>query len=154
AIGAGDTVQCPFTITVTNTGPGDFTGPLDIIDQIDFDRANLGNFSPPFVCTPFGGGTGEVDCRLDNVTIPAGGTTTLTLSTNIAQADQASAPCQLLNQATLTAGAGPNIQAQAPVDITGVAPNCGGGGGGGGQGGQPNLVVEKEAGPCAIGAGD
>src|ERR1051326_5642936 len=66
--------------------------------------------------------------RRGGATIPAGGSITLTLNTNIAQGDKSSAPCQLFNQVTLNA-AGP---AQAPqagtqVDISGVAPNCAGG---------------------------
>src|SRR5215813_2816078 len=129
ALGPGDTVQCPFTITVTNIGQGDFNGPLDISEDVGFDRANL-DFSPPFVCTPTGGGTGAADCRLDNATIPAGGNTTLTLTTNIAHGDVASAPCQLVNRATLNlGGAGPNPEAATQADISGVAPTCDGGAG-------------------------
>src|SRR5262249_57180238 len=108
-LGPGDTVQCPFTITVRNIGQGAFNGPLDITDDTGFDRANLGGFSPPFVCTPIGGGTGAADCRLDNASIPAGGSTTLTLSTNIAHGDVASAPCPPVNPVTLKlGGAGPH----------------------------------------------
>src|SRR5262249_3693624 len=123
ALGAGDTVQCPFTITVRNIGQGAFNGPLDITDDTGFDRANLGGFSPPFVCTPIGGGTGAADCRLDNASIPAGGSTTLTLSTNIAHGDVASAPRQLVNRATLNlGGAGPNPAAATQADLSGLSP--------------------------------
>ena len=34
----GDTVQCPFTITVTNIGQGDFNGPLDIAEDAGFSK--------------------------------------------------------------------------------------------------------------------
>src|SRR5262249_55891832 len=157
ALGPGDTVQCPFTITVTNIGQGDFNGPLDISEDVGFDRANL-DFSPPFVCTPTGGGTGAADCRLDNASIPAGGSTTLTLTTNIAHGDVASAPCQLVNRATLNlGGAGPNPEAATQADISGVAPTCDGGAGqapGPGGGAQPNLIISKQAAACTLGPGD
>src|SRR5262249_15405661 len=126
-LGPGDTVQCPFTITVRNVGQGDFNGPLDIIEDPAFDRATL-DFSPPFVCTPTGGGTGAADCRLDNATIPAGGSTTLVVTTNIAHGDVASAPCQLVNRATLNLGGpAPSPEAATSADISGVAPTCAGG---------------------------
>src|SRR5262249_41354720 len=100
--------------------------------------------------------TGSVDCRLDNASIPAGGSTSLTFTTNIAHGDVSSAQCQLLNRATLNlGGAGPNPEVLTSVDISGVAPTCGGGAGTGPTPPlQPNLLITKQPGVCAIGPGD
>src|SRR5262249_37849201 len=84
------------------------------------------------------GGTGALDCRLDNVTIRPGGSIGWTPITNIAHGDVASAPCQLINGAVLhLGGLGSDAEVGTSVDISGVAPTCSGGTPGANPGGQP-----------------
>ena len=73
---AGD--PCRFAVTVTNKGPGAWSGPISIADQITPSSARLTGFSPSeWKCS---GGRSDIACALPTVTLAPGASRALSLT--------------------------------------------------------------------------
>lgn len=69
---------CRFSVTVTNKGPGAWSGPISIADAITPASTRLTGFSPPeWTCK---GGSGNVACALPAVTLAPGASRALSLT--------------------------------------------------------------------------
>jgi hypothetical protein len=107
---AGD-FDCPYTITVKNTGSTVFTGPLQI-DDINSAKFGSPQFDPPWTCS-FDNATKISHCTLPTVTLAPGASVTLKEIMHVAHGDLSSTSCNLVN--TVKPSARPGARRPPPI---------------------------------------
>jgi hypothetical protein len=95
------TLQCRFTITVTNAGTTPFSGPLTVSETLGTGLGDT-SFSAPWTCA---GGPAAFTCNHPAVTLAPGQSLPLEVRTLLTPTDIAATPCELPNSAAIVAPA-------------------------------------------------
>lgn len=90
-VAAGDGFRCDYTVTVTNTGPDPYHGPLKLDEQLGFAPTSV-SFSPEWSC--LGGGT-AFQCTKPHVDMEKGQSFELNVTAHVPDGPQ----CELKNRA-------------------------------------------------------
>ena len=90
-VASGDNFRCDYAVTVTNTGPDPYHGPLKLNEQLGFAPASV-TFSAPWGCL---GGGASYQCTHPHVDMEKGDSIELKVTAHVPGGRQ----CQLLNQA-------------------------------------------------------
>ncbi len=90
-VASGDDFRCDYTVTVTNTGPDPYHGPLKLNEQFGFAPTSV-TFSAPWGCM---GGGASYQCTHPHVDMEKGDSVELKVTAQVPGGRQ----CQLLNQA-------------------------------------------------------
>ncbi len=90
-VAAGEGFRCEYTVTVTNTGPDPYHGPLKISEQLGFAPTSV-SFSAPWGCP---GGGASYQCTHPHVDMVKGDSIELGVTVNVPGGRQ----CELVNRA-------------------------------------------------------
>ena len=90
-VASGDNFRCDYTVTVSNTGPDPYHGPLKLNEQFGFAPTSV-TFSAPWGCM---GGGASYQCTHPHVDMEKGDSVELKVTAQVPGGRQ----CQLLNQA-------------------------------------------------------
>jgi hypothetical protein len=128
----GDNWLCPFLVTVTNTGPGLYNGPIQVVDQMSVPNAILygPQPNPPgWTCSPASGG--NYTCDHAPVALNPGQSVKLLIGVSVPGVQQQRAgKCTVQNRARITQAPGGSAMNVNPGDDSASAeaktpgPNC------------------------------
>ncbi|MFA6139734.1 MAG: hypothetical protein WC684_03345 [Hyphomicrobium sp.] len=90
-VASGDNFRCEYTVTVTNTGPDPYHGPLKVSEQLGFAPTSVA-FSAPWGCP---GGGASYQCTHPHVDMVKGDSVELGVTVNVPGGRQ----CELINRA-------------------------------------------------------
>ena len=151
----GDDWICPFLITVTNTGPGIYNGPIALIDEPSVDGVITYGPQPnppDWTCVAAGGGS--YACSHAPVSLNPGESIPLWFMVRInAREQQAANRCSVINRVRITdapGGSPGNLNAgddEAKAEAQTPGPNCVPE-----TGKRSDLSITKEAQGCGFGA--
>ena len=120
---SGDDFTCAYAVTVTNTGPDPYKGPVKLDEKFGATPSNVA-FDGDFTCA---GGGATYDCVTPVVTLPKGASLTLNVKAKV----PGSGVCELPNTAMMTFppvgskgnGKGDDDSASATANVP--SPRCG-----------------------------
>lgn len=125
----GDGWNCAFLITVTNTGPGIYNGPISVADELSVD--GVINYGPQPDWNCLAGGGGSYACSHAPVSLNPGESIPLWFSVRInAREQQAANRCSIINRVRITdapGGSPGNLNAgddEAKAEAQTPGPNC------------------------------
>lgn len=127
-----DAWNCHFLITVTNAGPGQYNGPITVVDELSMDGAvNYGPQPNPPAWNCIAGGGGSYACNHAPVSLNPGQSVELWFSVKVpVRAQQAANRCSITNRVRITeapGGSPGNINAgddAAAAEAQTPGPNC------------------------------
>jgi Domain of unknown function DUF11 len=120
---AGGDFECAYAVTVTNTGPDPYKGPVKLDEKFGPTPTNV-SFDGDFTCA---GGGATYNCETPIIALPKGASLTLNVKAKV----PASGVCELPNTATMTFppvgskgnGKGDDDSASATANVP--SPSCG-----------------------------
>jgi uncharacterized caspase-like protein len=141
--------SCPYVISVKNTGPDPYFGPIAVDDAVPPIPGSVAWAGPPWVCG-FGGVPPHLTCHSSATFLPVNGKVHLYMVKWVSDTQLAPGKCHLHNVTKIEFPVGGSRQNTDPTDDTDSAtaaipsPKC-----------KPtNLkLTKKAAGPCTISAG-
>ena len=128
----GDAWNCQFLITVTNAGPGQYNGPITVVDELSVDGAvNYGPQPNPPAWNCIAGGGGSYACNHAPVSLNPGQSVELWFSVKVpVREQQAANRCSIANRVRITeapGGSPGNLNAgddAASAEAQTPGPNC------------------------------
>jgi len=151
----GDAWTCQFLITVTNTGPGQYNGPITVVDELSVDGVvNYGPQPNPPAWNCIAGGGGSYACNHAPVSLNPGQSVELWFSVKVpVREQQAANRCSIANRVRITdapGGSPGNLNAgddEAKAEAQTPGPNCVP------ETRKSDLSITKEAMGCEYAAG-
>lgn len=135
---------CSFLVTVTNTGPGVYNGPIQVTDTLSSGTPLI--WSLPWACAPSGP---NWVCDHPAVVLNPGSSVFLWVTTSISKAAQYEAgQCSITNRVKITLAPGGSVQNSNPGDDDASAEALTPGRNCEPLGKQSNLSIKKEAKGC------
>ena len=142
--------KCSFLVTVTNTGPGAYSGDIEVTDSLSVPNPPTVS-PPPWACVPAGPG---YMCTYPDAALNPGDSIDMLLTTTVPKADlKAAGKCSVMNDVAISKAPGGSALNLDPADDTAsaeaLAPgeNCEPLGG---AEKKSDLSIKKEAKGCVL----